>query len=242
MIKYMCLNQMHNTNVFPAKNGVSDYLSPHTIITGRVTDYDKACQVAFGAYVQGFNVSKNDQTPRTFDGIYLRPSKNKQGGHDVLNLMTGKAVNTPRVKEVPITELVIKVVERLAEKDGIKCLKITDRNDGILVTADNIAGVDFQDEAVNDDEVEEDDPPAMMKTTTMTSMLKESQNMKMMMRTKTSTTELTQQSWKICWMKMTMKMIQDPMLPTVAQIIKWQRGMGMGQVSQIVKDQRNRRD
>ena len=34
---------------------------------------------------------------------------------------------------------------------------------------------------------------------------------------KTSTTELTQQSWKICWKKMKMMMIQDPMLPTVAQ-------------------------
>ena len=74
--------------------------------------------------------------------------------------MTGKAVNTPRVKEVPITELVIKAVEKLAEKDGIKCLKITDRNDGVLVTADNIAGVDFRDELVNEDDVEEDDPPS----------------------------------------------------------------------------------
>jgi hypothetical protein len=94
----MCLNQTHNTNIFPSKNGISDYLSPHTIITGKTTAHTKACQVAFGAYVQGFNVSRNDQTPRTFDGIYLRPSKNKQGRSEVLDIVTEKAINTPKVK------------------------------------------------------------------------------------------------------------------------------------------------
>ena len=164
MIKYMCLNQTHNTNIFPAKNGILDYLSPHTIITGKTTDYNKACQVAFGAYVQGFNVSRNDQTPRTFDGIYLRPSKNKQGGHEVLDIVTEKVVNTPKVKEVPITDLIISAVDKLTEKDGIKILKIANRNNEVLVTATNIAGVDLDDaddppndDAEDDDYVEEDE-------------------------------------------------------------------------------------
>ena len=120
MIKYMCLNQTANTNIFPAKNSISAYLSPQTIITSLVTDYNKSCQVAFGAYVQAYNETRNDQTPRTFDAIYLRPSKNKQGGHDVMNLQTGKAVNSPRVKEIPLSELVIQAVEKMAERDDIK--------------------------------------------------------------------------------------------------------------------------
>ncbi|TAG96755.1 MAG: hypothetical protein EAZ17_09905, partial [Sphingobacteriales bacterium] len=117
MIKYLCLNQTANTNIFPAKNGISAYLSPQTIITSLVTDYNKSCQVAFGAYVQAYNETRNDQTPRTFDAIYLRPSKNKQGGHDVMNLQTGKAVNSPRVKEIPLSELVIQAVEKMAVLD-----------------------------------------------------------------------------------------------------------------------------
>jgi hypothetical protein len=75
MIKYVRLNQTHNTNIFPTKNGISSYLSLFTIITGRATDYNKACLVGYGAYVQGYNVTKNDQTPRTLDGIYLRLEK-----------------------------------------------------------------------------------------------------------------------------------------------------------------------
>ena len=70
-----------------------------------------------------------------------------------MNLQMGKAVNSPRVKEIPLSELVIQAVEKMADKDDIKSLKITNRNNEILITADNIAGVDFEDE----DEV---DPPS----------------------------------------------------------------------------------
>lgn len=76
MIKFMCLNQTANTNIFPNKNGISDYLSPHTIIIGTAVAYNKICQVVFGAYVQADNETMNTQAPRTFDTFYLHPSKN----------------------------------------------------------------------------------------------------------------------------------------------------------------------
>jgi hypothetical protein len=41
-------------------------------------------------------------------------------------------------------------VDKLAEKNGIKILKITNRNNEVLVTATSIAGV----------ELDEDDPPS----------------------------------------------------------------------------------
>jgi hypothetical protein len=157
MIKYMCLNQMHNTNGFPAKIGISNYVSPFTIMTGRATDYSKACQVVFGASVQGYNVTRNDQTQRTLNGIYLLPSANKQGGHDVMNLVSDKVVNTPKVKEIPITDLMIKAVEKMTEKDGIKTLKITNRNDEVIVTAATIAGVELDEDALPNDNDEDDD-------------------------------------------------------------------------------------
>jgi hypothetical protein len=71
-----------------------------------------------------------------------------------MNLQTGKAVNSPRVKEIPLSELVIQAVEKMAERDDINSLKITNSKNGILITADNIAGVDFEE---NDDEDEEND-------------------------------------------------------------------------------------
>jgi hypothetical protein len=55
----------HQLNLFPAKGGVSAYLSPYTIMTGRNLNYDKHCQVPFGAYVQANqeNDPTNTQAP-----------------------------------------------------------------------------------------------------------------------------------------------------------------------------------
>jgi len=53
--------------------------------------------------------------------------------------------------------LVIQAVEKMAERYDIKLLKIANRNNEILITADNIAGVDFEED---DDEDEEVDPPS----------------------------------------------------------------------------------
>jgi hypothetical protein len=76
----------------------------------------------------------------------------------VLNVVTGKAVNTPKVKKIPITELMVKAVERMAEKDGIKTLKITNHNDEVIVTAANIAGVELDEDAPpNGDDDDDDD-------------------------------------------------------------------------------------
>ena len=54
-------------------------------------DYNKHCQCTFGTCVQAIqeNNPKNTQAPRTIDVIYLRPLKNIQGGHKVMNLATG---------------------------------------------------------------------------------------------------------------------------------------------------------
>jgi hypothetical protein len=36
--------------------------------------------------------------------------------------MMGVAVNSPRVKEIPLTQMVISMVEKMANRDGIKNL------------------------------------------------------------------------------------------------------------------------
>ncbi len=51
MLRYLAMVATKQLNLFPAKGGVSSYLSPHVILGGRDIDYNKHCQVPFGAYV-----------------------------------------------------------------------------------------------------------------------------------------------------------------------------------------------
>ena len=81
-------------NMFPAKNGISEYYSPETIVTGRMLDYKKHLQHEFGEYVQGTNQNNPTRSmiERCIDGIYLYPNMNKQGGHVIMNLSTGRVL------------------------------------------------------------------------------------------------------------------------------------------------------
>jgi hypothetical protein len=96
------------------------------------------CQVPFGAYVQANqeNLPTNTQAPRTIDAIYLRLMTNKQGGHELMNLQTGMMITRNTIWERPLTDLVIRAVETMADEQGIKTLKITGRNKIPIYPAD----------------------------------------------------------------------------------------------------------
>ena len=100
----------------------------------------------FGAHVQAFHEEKpkNTNHPRTIDCVYLRPLNNKQGGHELMNINTERKTTRPRVWELPVTDLIIQRIEELAAKDGIRSLKLTNRNKTIVYPSDWIAGVDYQ--------------------------------------------------------------------------------------------------
>jgi hypothetical protein len=101
-------------------------------------DFDKHCQVPFGSYVQvnQENDPTTTQAPRTIDAIYLRLMKKRQGGHEVMNLMTGQVITRNRIWERPLTDLVIHAVETMADEQGIKTLKSQGRNKIRLYPAD----------------------------------------------------------------------------------------------------------
>jgi hypothetical protein len=148
MLKYLAMVSTQQLNLFPAKGGVSAYLSPHTLMTGRNLNYDKQCQVPFGAYIQANqeNDPTNTLAPRTIDAIYLRPMNNLQGGHEIMNLRTGLMITQNTIHERPLADLVIRAVETMATEQGIKTLKLTGRNKTHLFPANWIAGVDYEDE------------------------------------------------------------------------------------------------
>jgi hypothetical protein len=149
----------HQLNLFPAKGGVSAYLSPHVIMTGRNLDFEKHCKVPFGTYVQANqeNLPTNTQAPRTIDAIYLRPMSSKQGGHELMNLQTGMVITRNTIWERPLTDLVIQAVEAMAAEQGIKTLKLTGRNKIPIYPADWIAGVEYDEnnETENDEHNDE---------------------------------------------------------------------------------------
>ena len=129
MIKYLAMKVTSDLNLFPVKGGVSDFYSPNVILSRQNLDYKKHCMYEFGSYVQANQVNnpKNSNKPRTIDGIYLRPTKTLQGGHEILDLNTNRVITRPKVTVIPISDIVIKRVEEMATEQGIKTLKFLNR-------------------------------------------------------------------------------------------------------------------
>ena len=74
----MLENRVMWLNAFPVKGGVSDTLSPRTLLTGIKMDYNKHCRLQFGAYVPTHedNNPTNSMDSRTIGAIALGPAQN----------------------------------------------------------------------------------------------------------------------------------------------------------------------
>jgi hypothetical protein len=107
-------------------------------------------------------------------------------------LPTGRVIRRARVKEVPMTDLVIQKIEALAEAQGIKPLKDHYR-DGTY--DDWIAGVDSDSESKDSDNSEDEAPPILRATIVTVRVSLNLPNP--MTKTKTWTT-LTDRKWKTC--------------------------------------------
>jgi hypothetical protein len=77
---------------------------------------------------------------------------NRQGGHKLLHLGTGKVITGPQVKEIPMSDTIIRAVENMARRQGVKQLKFTHRDGTPFEPADYIAGVEDD----SDDEEDKD--------------------------------------------------------------------------------------
>ena len=106
-------------NAFPPKGGVSETLSPRSIITGLNLDAKKHCQLPFGTYVQA-NVSNhptNTPAARTVGAICLGPKGNLSGTYKFMNLRTGKSIVPISWTRLPMTQDVIDRVNDLGRAD-----------------------------------------------------------------------------------------------------------------------------
>ena len=92
-------------NSFPRKGGISNTLSPRTIVNGTQFDFNKHCKCEFGSYVQTHDDSniKNNMNPRTTGAICLGPTGNAQGTYKFMNLNSGKLITQSKWTEIPMS-------------------------------------------------------------------------------------------------------------------------------------------
>jgi hypothetical protein len=117
-------------------------------------DSVKHCTVPFGAYVQANHETNqtNSNASQTIDAIYLRPVNSMQGSHELYDLNSGRVITRARVTRIPVTDVVIKAIERIAEDQGFKSLKFKNRKGAIFHDADWIAGVDYDENIQQEDD------------------------------------------------------------------------------------------
>ena len=79
---------------FPTKGGISDTLSPKTIMSGEILNYKKRLSLQIGKYCQVHeeDAPRNSQNPRKKGTISLGPSGNLHGGFKFMALNTGKKI------------------------------------------------------------------------------------------------------------------------------------------------------
>ena len=139
------------SNFYPAKGGVSERYTPHMIIEQTPVDYSFEFQAETGSYVQAYgHETNNSQRSRTVDGIYLKPSRNIQEGHWIMDLNTEKPVRRRKVEVIPLTQQVIQMVEAMATREGVTDYRFYNRNGEVILDGDLLAGVDV-DELWDDD-------------------------------------------------------------------------------------------
>jgi hypothetical protein len=103
-------------NGFPHKLGISQTLSPRTIVTGLSIDYNKHCRIEYGQYVQTHEKHGNTMTTRTIGALALRPTGNQQGGYYFYSLMSGQRLHRTHWTELPMPAEVTTRVHALAHR------------------------------------------------------------------------------------------------------------------------------
>ena len=98
-------------------------------------DFSKEFEYSFGTYViasQENKPLKNDTRPRGRDAIYLRAERGLQGGHRVLDLLTGKVITRSKVTECKMTNIIVEKVNQIAKEQGLISNKFFDRKGNLL--------------------------------------------------------------------------------------------------------------
>ena len=113
MVDECLYNIVSVLNEFPHKNGISRNISPAVIVLGRPKLKCSNRTLSFGAYCEVYVGTTNDDIPRSVSSIALRPS-NERGGYYFMSLDTGRRLHAHIWNELPISERIINLVQKLA--------------------------------------------------------------------------------------------------------------------------------
>jgi hypothetical protein len=80
-------------NTLPHRLGVSQTLSPRTIVTALGADYTKHCRIEYGQYVETHEKHDNTMKAHPAGALALLPNGNQQGGHYFYSLMSGQRLH-----------------------------------------------------------------------------------------------------------------------------------------------------
>jgi hypothetical protein len=136
---HIVLNSVRMLNFFPTRGGISDHISPKTIMSSEVLDYNKHLRLQIGQYCQVHEEEspRNGQIARTKGAISLGPSGNLQGGHKFMALNTGKKITRRNWDIIPMPDVVIPRVNALGS-DQPKLLTFTDHHGVSLETLNHL--------------------------------------------------------------------------------------------------------
>ena len=148
-------------NMFPRKGGISQTMSPRTLLTGLTMNYNRHCRLEFGKYVQTHEEHGNSLNPCTIGALALRPTGNVQGGYFFFSLTTGKVINRMCWTPIPMPKEVIDRVERMARQEHPgTTLLFEDRDHNEIIDPDqedNDNDSDYDPNNDNDDDDDDDD-------------------------------------------------------------------------------------
>ena len=90
-------------NSIPVGSGISDTLYPHTIMTGTTMDFNRHCQLKFGAYADIHEHPKPLNSQKTWckPFICLGLTGNIQGSYWFLKLHTDRRIKLQKWKTLP---------------------------------------------------------------------------------------------------------------------------------------------
>ena len=148
-------------NMFPRKGGISQTMSPHTLLTGLTMNYNRHCRLEFGEYVQTHEEHDNSLNPCTIGALALHPTGNVQGGYFFFSLTTGKVINQMRWTTIPMPSEVVDRVERMAHQEHAgTTLLFEDRDHNEIIDLDHEDDdddSDYEPSNDNDDDDNDDD-------------------------------------------------------------------------------------
>jgi hypothetical protein len=101
-------------SMFPANNGISNNMSPRSIIAGLKLDYTKHCCFEFDTYVQVNEEQDNSMATQTMGAMALCPTGNSQGRFFFFSLMTGCCLNCNQSTSLPMPAKVFEHVHAVA--------------------------------------------------------------------------------------------------------------------------------